>query len=182
MLTAQQQFTGITREAQQQHIMQNKKNFICVMQAVRARFQLPLGAIAHPFAEPPGDSPLPVVQLENYGIIRCRRCRTYINPFMQWSEDGRLAHTPLYACFTAAVRCTCNEREHTSYISHIWVQQMTVLASCVVHTAQHSAAQHSATYTAGCASDQEAVNKTLTRHGTEPYSLCTPVYLHVESQ
>ncbi|KAL3141459.1 hypothetical protein ABBQ32_005024 [Trebouxia sp. C0010 RCD-2024] len=64
-------------------------NAIPAQQAVRARFQLPLGAIAHPFAEPPADSPLPVVQLENYGIIRCRRCRTYINPFMQWSDDGR---------------------------------------------------------------------------------------------
>lgn len=59
------------------------------VQAVRARFQLPLGAIAHPFADPPEDRPLPVVQLENFGIVRCRRCRTYINPFMHWTEDGR---------------------------------------------------------------------------------------------
>ncbi len=65
-----------------------------VMQAVRARFQLPLGAIAHPFADPPEGSPLPVIQLENYGIIRCRRCRTYINPFMVWSEDGRSVINP----------------------------------------------------------------------------------------
>ena len=65
-----------------------------VLQAVRARFQLPLGAIAHPFADPPEGAPLPVIQLENYGIIRCRRCRTYINPFMVWSEDGRSVINP----------------------------------------------------------------------------------------
>lgn len=76
-----------------------------ILQAVRARFQLPLGAIAHPFAEPPGDSPLPVVQLENYGIIRCRRCRTYINPFMQWSDDGRSACTPLYMLIHDNILC-----------------------------------------------------------------------------
>ncbi len=66
------------------------------LQAVRARFQLPLGAIAHPFADPPEGSPLPVIQLENYGIIRCRRCRTYINPFIIWSEDGRSVLNPKF--------------------------------------------------------------------------------------
>ena len=103
--------------------LNHDQSIVCMMQAVRARFQLPLGAIAHPFAEPPGDSPLPVVQLENYGIIRCRRCRTYINPFMQWSEDGRLAHTPLYACITAAVRCTCVK----SYIRVFHVHECSML-------------------------------------------------------
>lgn len=96
----------------------------CVMQAVRARFQLPLGAIAHPFAEPPGDSPLPVVQLENYGIIRCRRCRTYINPFMQWSEDGRLVHlqheNKLFLCsperFTTIARDTFDRNDERASI------------------------------------------------------------------
>ena len=82
------------------------------MQAVRARFQLPLGAIAHPFAEPPEGAPLPVIQLENYGIIRCRRCRTYINPFMQWSEDGRclflLAALALDGCQSLCA-CSCND-------------------------------------------------------------------------
>ncbi|KAL0025356.1 hypothetical protein WJX79_010862 [Trebouxia sp. C0005] len=77
-------------------------NAIPAQQAVRARFQLPLGAIAHPFADPPEGSPLPVVQLENYGIIRCRRCRTYINPFMVWSEDGRR-----FQCNLCGMVCEC---------------------------------------------------------------------------
>ncbi|DBA76931.1 TPA: hypothetical protein ACH3X1_009527 [Trebouxia sp. C0004] len=77
-------------------------NAIPAQQAVRARFQLPLGAIAHPFADPPEGSPLPVIQLENYGIIRCRRCRTYINPFMIWSEDGRR-----FQCNLCGMVCEC---------------------------------------------------------------------------
>ena len=31
----------------------------------------------------------PVVNLGAAGIIRCRRCRTYMNPFMGWTDGGR---------------------------------------------------------------------------------------------
>lgn len=56
------------------------------MQAMRARFQLPFGAIVHPLAEP---QDLPVIGLDGGGIVRCRRCRTYINPFVTWCDGGR---------------------------------------------------------------------------------------------
>ncbi|KAK9811733.1 hypothetical protein WJX72_009241 [[Myrmecia] bisecta] len=55
-------------------------------QALRARFQLPLGAIVHPLADP---QDVPVVNLGSAGIVRCKRCRTYMNPFVQWTDGGR---------------------------------------------------------------------------------------------
>ena len=57
------------------------------VQSLRARFQLPLGAIVHPLAGPQDD--VPVIQLGPAGIVRCKRCRTYINPFMMWQDGGR---------------------------------------------------------------------------------------------
>jgi protein transport protein SEC24 len=32
---------------------------------------------------------VPVIPLANSGIVRCRRCRTYMNPFCQWTDGGR---------------------------------------------------------------------------------------------
>ncbi|KAK9828118.1 hypothetical protein WJX81_006860 [Elliptochloris bilobata] len=62
-------------------------NAVPAQQSLRARFQLPLGAIVHPLADPQED--VPVIQLGPAGIVRCKRCRTYINPFMAWQDGGR---------------------------------------------------------------------------------------------
>lgn len=92
-------------------------NAIPAQQATRQRFQLPIGAIVHPLAPREGaviggeglgnastsasasasssapadqsDDGVPVVPLTAAGIVRCRRCRTYINPFVQWVDGGR---------------------------------------------------------------------------------------------
>ena len=32
---------------------------------------------------------VPIIGLDNGGIVRCKRCRTYINPFVRWSDGGR---------------------------------------------------------------------------------------------
>ncbi|KAJ1821358.1 COPII subunit [Coemansia sp. RSA 2598] len=48
--------------------------------------KLPFGLIITPFkTQEPGEDPIPVVS----EIVRCRRCRTYINPFVQFVEGGR---------------------------------------------------------------------------------------------
>lgn len=54
---------------------------------LRGRWSMPLGVLVHPLAGDPGD--VPVVCPDSAGIVRCRRCRTYINPFVQWSDGGR---------------------------------------------------------------------------------------------
>eukprot|EP01119_Soliformovum_irregulare_P001184 TRINITY_DN10897_c0_g1_i1.p1 TRINITY_DN10897_c0_g1~~TRINITY_DN10897_c0_g1_i1.p1 ORF type:complete len:881 (-),score=241.11 TRINITY_DN10897_c0_g1_i1:58-2361(-) len=50
---------------------------------------IPLGVIIHPLAKAADDDPIPVVNLAGGGIVRCRRCRSYINPFVAFSEGGR---------------------------------------------------------------------------------------------
>ena len=57
---------------------------------MRQRYQLPTGAIVHPLADP---QDVPVIGLDNGGIVRCKRCRTYINPFVRWSDGGRWVTT-----------------------------------------------------------------------------------------
>lgn len=54
-------------------------------QQLRQRWKLPLGCIVQPLAE----KDVPVVDLGSAGIVRCRTCRTYINPFVQWADGGR---------------------------------------------------------------------------------------------
>lgn len=72
------------------------------MQSLRARFQLPLGAIVHPLAGPQDD--VPVIQLGPAGIVRCKRCRTYINPFMMWQDGGRCGAGPVLPIPLARLR------------------------------------------------------------------------------
>lgn len=53
------------------------------------RWQLPLGLIVHPLSETHAE--VPMVNLGSAGIVRCKRCRTYINPFVRWTDGGRCA-------------------------------------------------------------------------------------------
>ncbi|KAH3743632.1 protein transport protein Sec24A [Pelomyxa schiedti] len=44
---------------------------------------VPLGCIIHPFVT---DEEVPIVNLGK--MVRCRTCRTYVNPFVQWLNNG----------------------------------------------------------------------------------------------
>eukprot|EP00877_Chromochloris_zofingiensis_P002473 jgi/Chrzof1/12226/Cz06g26070.t1 len=57
--------------------------------ALRARWQLPLGVIVRPMADDALGIQVPVIPLGPQGIVRCRRCRTYMNPFIEWTDGGR---------------------------------------------------------------------------------------------
>lgn len=50
---------------------------------------LPLGLIIQPLAPlQEGEQPIPVLDFGDTGPPRCRRCRAYINPFMQFKSGG----------------------------------------------------------------------------------------------
>ena len=50
---------------------------------------LPLALLLQPFAAPQeGEQPIPVLDFGEAGPPRCRRCRTYINPFMTFRSGG----------------------------------------------------------------------------------------------
>jgi len=52
------------------------------------RFGLPFGMVLTPM-HLRGEEEVPVVNFGQSGVIRCRRCRTYINPFVQFMDAGR---------------------------------------------------------------------------------------------
>lgn len=52
--------------------------------------KIPFGAVLRPLAPTaPDEEDIATVQPGNSGIIRCKKCRTYINAFVTWSEHGR---------------------------------------------------------------------------------------------
>ena len=54
-----------------------------------ASIGLPLGLLLQPLAAlQPGEMPIPVLDFGETGPPRCRRCRTYINPFMTFRSGG----------------------------------------------------------------------------------------------
>ncbi|KAL3849904.1 hypothetical protein ACJIZ3_011786 [Penstemon smallii] len=58
-------------------------------QSLASKWHLPLGAVVCPLAEAPVGEEVPVVNFATTGIIRCRRCRTYVNPYVTFTDNGR---------------------------------------------------------------------------------------------
>ncbi|XP_077243526.1 protein transport protein SEC24 A-like [Tasmannia lanceolata] len=58
-------------------------------QSLLSRWHLPLGAVVHPLAEASDGEEVPIVNFGPTGIIRCRRCRTYVNPYVTFTDGGR---------------------------------------------------------------------------------------------
>ncbi|KAJ8766549.1 hypothetical protein K2173_023796 [Erythroxylum novogranatense] len=58
-------------------------------QSLASRWHLPLGAVVCPLAEAPDGKEVPVINFVKTGIIRCRRCRTYVNPYVAFTDAGR---------------------------------------------------------------------------------------------
>lgn len=55
--------------------------------ALRSRWHLPLGVIVNPLNS--AARPVPVSDTDPLLIVRCEQCRTYMNPFMTWTDGGR---------------------------------------------------------------------------------------------
>jgi len=85
--------------------------------------KIPLGGIIRPFATPTPSSnsndndttsAIPTIQPGPAGIIRCKRCRTYINPFATWFENGRRWRCNI---------CTALNEVSASYFCHLDANQ-----------------------------------------------------------
>jgi protein transport protein SEC24 len=50
---------------------------------------LTIGVIIRPLAPAAEGEDLDVVNFGPSGVVRCRHCRTYVNPFVQWVDNGR---------------------------------------------------------------------------------------------
>lgn len=53
---------------------------------VAARVPIPLGVVLMPFAEGADSQSLDLVDPGSTGILRCPRCRSYVNPFFKWAS------------------------------------------------------------------------------------------------
>jgi protein transport protein SEC24 len=60
-------------------------------QSMAAASRVPLGIICKPMAGDKGNEndQIEVVDFGTTGIVRCKKCRTYINPFVSWMDNGR---------------------------------------------------------------------------------------------
>ena len=60
-------------------------------QSAATSSRIPLGLVCRPMAGDVGnENPnVQVVDFGSTGIVRCKRCRTYINPFVSWTDSGR---------------------------------------------------------------------------------------------
>jgi len=72
-----------------EQVLPGTSRVLCWMWCCMCRWQLPLGVIVRPMADEAFGRPVPVIPLGSHGIVRCRRCRTYMNPFCQWVDGGR---------------------------------------------------------------------------------------------
>ncbi|XXG44729.1 hypothetical protein AAC387_Pa02g0003 [Persea americana] len=77
-------------------------------QSLLSRWHLPLGVVVHPLAEAPDGEEVPVVNFGPTGIIRCRRCRTYINPYVTFTDGGRKWHCNICALLNDGVARVLN--------------------------------------------------------------------------
>ncbi|GMH85989.1 hypothetical protein TL16_g10401 [Triparma laevis f. inornata] len=67
-------------------------NKIPTSSSLAAASKLPMGGLIRPLAPSPSNSDddgVAVINPSASGIIRCKRCRTYVNPFVAWLENGR---------------------------------------------------------------------------------------------
>lgn len=74
--------------------------------------RVPIGMIISPMAGDEGvtNANVPLVDFGSTGIVRCKRCRTYINPFVVWMEGGRK-----WKCNI----CGLSNETPQSYFSHL---------------------------------------------------------------
>mmetsp|Transcript_14361 Transcript_14361/g.12989 ORF Transcript_14361/g.12989 Transcript_14361/m.12989 type:complete len:981 (+) Transcript_14361:44-2986(+) len=85
---------------------------LVVSQQLANNSRLPIGLIVQPLAGDKGveNSEVPVVDFGAMGIVRCKRCRTYINPFVVWTDSGRR-----YRCNI----CGMTNETPSNYFSHL---------------------------------------------------------------
>lgn len=62
-------------------------------QSLLNKWPLPFGCIVHPFtplaAKEKGRTPVPFINFSPLSPVRCGTCRTYINPYVQFIENGK---------------------------------------------------------------------------------------------
>lgn len=69
-----------------QEFMRMSVNAVPKTRSMAQHLKFPLGCVVSPLSGDPEN--IPVVNFGSAGVIRCKRCRTYINPFVQFVDGG----------------------------------------------------------------------------------------------
>ncbi|CAI5745957.1 unnamed protein product [Peronospora destructor] len=77
--------------------------------------KLTYGLIIRPFAPNDEGNDLDVVNFGSTGVVRCRHCRTYMNPFVLWVDNGRRWRCNL---------CGVSNDVASSYFCHLGANQL----------------------------------------------------------
>ncbi|RLN69823.1 hypothetical protein BBJ29_001459 [Phytophthora kernoviae] len=77
--------------------------------------KLTYGIIIRPLAPPEEGDDLDEVNFGPAGVVRCRHCRTYMNPFVQWVDNGRRWRCNL---------CGVSNDVASSYFCHLGANQL----------------------------------------------------------
>lgn len=75
---------------------------------------LTIGVVIRPLAPPENGEEIDVVNFGPTGVVRCRHCRTYVNPFVQWVDNGRRWRCNL---------CGVSNDVPSSYFCHLGANQ-----------------------------------------------------------
>jgi len=89
-LTTRPSEASVVNSAAQCHpkFMRMTVNALPNSAGTKIKAALPIGAIIQPLARS-DDVDVPVVNFGAAGVVRCRRCRTYMNPFVSFMDNGR---------------------------------------------------------------------------------------------
>lgn len=95
-----------------QRFLRSSVSKVIYSQGIAQQCRFPLGIVCQPMAgeDETENSEVEVVDFGSTGIVRCKRCRTYINPFVSWVDNGRRWRCNI---------CGMLNDVPTSYFSHL---------------------------------------------------------------
>jgi len=73
------------------NFLRSTASHVLKSKTLAAAAKVPMGVICHPMAGDTidGNPDIKVVDFGKAGIVRCKKCRTYINPYVTWHDNGR---------------------------------------------------------------------------------------------
>ncbi|OEH78605.1 transport protein [Cyclospora cayetanensis] len=89
-MASQQQLQDLLQFNAPRHFIRASVGRLPNSSSLRHKCHLPLGVVVQPLAPPAvGQADVPSVSFGGGAVVRCKRCRTYINPFVVWESSGR---------------------------------------------------------------------------------------------
>ncbi|KAL8429052.1 hypothetical protein Efla_005870 [Eimeria flavescens] len=107
-MASQQQLQDMLQFNAPRHFVRASVGRLPSSNSLRHKCHLPLGVVVQPLAPPPvGHANVPAVSFGAGVVVRCKRCRTYVNPFVVWEGSGRRWICNLCGISNETPQCYC---------------------------------------------------------------------------